>query len=396
MRSVLKSIAQAGRIPAIRVWSRLCESAQRAGFKQAGAIVLIIAMGLTSAAAGETYIRSKTPVKAEPEHRHPVQRHLDNFVNGVWGLAEDVCDGVRGTAGVVIDTVGMSVLLVSDIGGFIDDNDLTRPIFKGFVSTKVAELGLVLSNFGTEIIEVNHDLDVRGLPLSREVFLRENNADGSIDYVHVQGWQRLLCSPSQLIMIVLSDGFVRPSANILRMASCPEADKLEEHGIHFIESVLCAPEAPEPQPKVVEKVVERIREVKVPVERTVVKEVVKTTEVENFHLRDVLFDYNKATLTPEGHKAIKRLMDRLRGRQIKKVEICGYTCDLGSEDYNLELGKRRAEAVAQAMIELGIDKSIIKTSSKGEADPIVPNRDEVSRALNRRVEVVVTSEKTAE
>jgi outer membrane protein OmpA-like peptidoglycan-associated protein len=78
----------------------------------------------------------------------------------------------------------------------------------------------------------------------------------------------------------------------------------------------------------------------------------------------------------------------------RKVEatVIGYTCDLGTEQYNLTLGENRAELVAKILEASNIPIPTIETASKGEADPIVPNTSEENRVKNRRVTIVIKSQ----
>jgi OOP family OmpA-OmpF porin len=77
-----------------------------------------------------------------------------------------------------------------------------------------------------------------------------------------------------------------------------------------------------------------------------------------------------------------------------RVTIAGYTDSIGSEDYNLKLSERRAQAVKQYLVSRGIAASRLNTVGRGEADPIAPNTKDgkdnpEGRAMNRRAELKV-------
>jgi outer membrane protein OmpA-like peptidoglycan-associated protein len=104
------------------------------------------------------------------------------------------------------------------------------------------------------------------------------------------------------------------------------------------------------------------------------------------------FDTGKADLTTE-HKtqltmAAHAIQVLLRKYGLSTVTVIGHADTVGAEANNLVLGQQRAEVVKQALTELGVPDSIISTESKGEGAPqAVKTKDEVSSALNRRVEI---------
>ncbi len=66
------------------------------------------------------------------------------------------------------------------------------------------------------------------------------------------------------------------------------------------------------------------------------------------------------------------------------VDLTGHTCDRGDADRNITLGQKRANIIANYLVTKGVSRSQIKTSSKGETDPMVPNTSEENRVKNRR------------
>jgi outer membrane protein OmpA-like peptidoglycan-associated protein len=107
-------------------------------------------------------------------------------------------------------------------------------------------------------------------------------------------------------------------------------------------------------------------------------------------LNNVLFDFDKSTLKPEGKAEIDRLVAEMQKFGGDTVVVIGHTDSIGTDDYNMALGQRRADAVATYMKAAGIDASRIQTKSMGESQPAVPNDTRENRALNRRAEFQIT------
>ncbi len=73
----------------------------------------------------------------------------------------------------------------------------------------------------------------------------------------------------------------------------------------------------------------------------------------------------------------------------KSISLTGYTDNIGRSIYNKSLGQKRANTVKNILVTMGVDTSKIKTSSRGEADPIATNNTEEGRQKNRRVELEI-------
>lgn len=102
-------------------------------------------------------------------------------------------------------------------------------------------------------------------------------------------------------------------------------------------------------------------------------------------LGDVLFDYDKDVLKPEGRIEVDKVLGMLKANPNDTVIIEGHTCDLGSDAYNMDLSQRRANTVRNYSISNGIDPARITTRAYGETRPAVPNTSESNRKLNRRI-----------
>lgn len=103
----------------------------------------------------------------------------------------------------------------------------------------------------------------------------------------------------------------------------------------------------------------------------------------------ITFELNKAVLKPEGKAAIEFVADVMLRHPDLKLMVFGHTCDLGSDEYNLWLSQKRAEAVKDYLVELGVMGEFVRAKGFGEAKPVEPNDSEEERSLNRRVEFVV-------
>jgi len=73
----------------------------------------------------------------------------------------------------------------------------------------------------------------------------------------------------------------------------------------------------------------------------------------------------------------------------RRVQIDGFTDSVGSDSYNEDLSRRRADAVKSSLMSRGVDSSRISTQGYGKAYPVANNNDSGGRQLNRRVEVVI-------
>jgi peptidoglycan-associated lipoprotein len=96
-------------------------------------------------------------------------------------------------------------------------------------------------------------------------------------------------------------------------------------------------------------------------------------------------DYNLSNKSKENLEKIASWMSK---DAAAKVQIEGHTCDIGTAEYNLALGERRANSAKKYLEGLGVSSARISTISYGEERPLVPNSDEGNRSKNRRDEFV--------
>ncbi len=106
-------------------------------------------------------------------------------------------------------------------------------------------------------------------------------------------------------------------------------------------------------------------------------------------LRNIFFDFDKATLRRESEIELERLHKFLTDHPKIRLEIAGHTDSDGDEEYNDKLSARRADAVYYYLIEKGIKADRLETKGFGESQPIATNETEEGRQLNRRTTVTV-------
>jgi OmpA-OmpF porin, OOP family len=108
---------------------------------------------------------------------------------------------------------------------------------------------------------------------------------------------------------------------------------------------------------------------------------------------DVLFEYDRADLTPEAQHRLEELAGELADLGARTITVAGHTDDHGDPAYNQDLSIRRAQAVQAALDPLLGDGFDFEVAGYGETRPVAPNQhedgsdDPEGRALNRRVEI---------
>src|SRR5499427_619765 len=103
--------------------------------------------------------------------------------------------------------------------------------------------------------------------------------------------------------------------------------------------------------------------------------------------KSVRFDFDKAYVKPEYRDVLNRIAGILMTLKGYTISVYGYTDDIGTQAYNLQLSQRRAEAVRDFLVQAGISPTIMTTKGFGKSDPRVPGDSEQARAANRRVEI---------
>ncbi len=108
-------------------------------------------------------------------------------------------------------------------------------------------------------------------------------------------------------------------------------------------------------------------------------------------VRAVDFEFNSTRLTVPSQQTLDQVANALQTQPDLQVEIRGYTDSVGSDSYNLNLSKRRAESVKSYLVSKGITASSLTAIGFGKDKPIASNSTAEGRAENRRVEFAVTN-----
>jgi len=104
---------------------------------------------------------------------------------------------------------------------------------------------------------------------------------------------------------------------------------------------------------------------------------------------DVYFDFDKADLRTEAREQLQRNADWLKSHAGYLVTIEGHCDERGTNEYNLALGERRANAAKDYLVSLGVAAARVNTISYGEERPVCTESTEVCWQKNRRAHFVV-------
>ncbi len=99
----------------------------------------------------------------------------------------------------------------------------------------------------------------------------------------------------------------------------------------------------------------------------------------------LLFGFDSAQVGDDAKAKVQALVRALRGVGIERLRVEGHTDDRGSDAYNLRLSQRRAETVAELLVEAGMERRHIEARGLGSSMPVVPG----DAAENRRVAIIV-------
>jgi OOP family OmpA-OmpF porin len=134
---------------------------------------------------------------------------------------------------------------------------------------------------------------------------------------------------------------------------------------------------PEPKPRAVEEAPKPAPEKPKPVAEKVT------------FAADVLFDFDKTVIKPEGKSKLDDISSKTKGVNLEVVIAIGHADSVGSDAYNQRLSVRRAESVKAYLVSKGLEANRVYTEGKGEKQPIADNKTKEGRAKNRRVEIEV-------
>jgi len=104
---------------------------------------------------------------------------------------------------------------------------------------------------------------------------------------------------------------------------------------------------------------------------------------------DVLFRISKAVVTAQGRELLVNVASAANECPGASLQVVGHTDSRGPRAMNQNLSERRASAVQQVLIELGVDQYRLSAIGNGESSPIASNSSIAGRQANRRVEIIV-------
>ena len=104
---------------------------------------------------------------------------------------------------------------------------------------------------------------------------------------------------------------------------------------------------------------------------------------------DVHFDFDRYSLRPEAVRVLDEAVNAMMQDPMLRITVEGHTCNIGTAEYNLALGDRRANSVRDYLVSRGIAANRLQTVSYGEERPKYDNSREETRRLNRRAAMVV-------
>ena len=255
---------------------------------------------------------------------------------------------------------------------------------------KTYEISIEKENFNSEFFSIdvsglvvyrdfNHDVEM--VPIKREV---EINIADLNNNSRVRSKVRIRNRNRDEVIEVEGNETVA-----LRVGDRYEIEATSDQGYAFNSAVMEV--TPEGEDLIMAESIEQLEAAKQPgAEGIVARGEIKLAlqpleEGTNLTLKDILFDSNSDHLDEISYAELLRVINLMIENPTLRVEVAAHTDDIGSAEYNQLLSQRRAQSVAQYMIEAKIDKGRLVTKGYGESDPIVPNDSDANRAKNRRV-----------
>ena len=106
-------------------------------------------------------------------------------------------------------------------------------------------------------------------------------------------------------------------------------------------------------------------------------------------IKNIQFEFNSAALTKDSKAGIEKIAELLQSHPEFDAELAGHTDNVGNESYNQKLSHDRANAVRNALINIGVKSDRLAAKGYGSSQPLVPNDSEENRAKNRRTELII-------
>jgi len=110
----------------------------------------------------------------------------------------------------------------------------------------------------------------------------------------------------------------------------------------------------------------------------------------NYIFKNVHFEFDKSVLLEASKEELQKVVNHLESNAMLRITINGHTDNIGTTSYNQKLSQKRAAAVANYLLESGINEDRIIWEGHGSSRPIAENNTEIKRGLNRRVEFVIS------
>lgn len=116
----------------------------------------------------------------------------------------------------------------------------------------------------------------------------------------------------------------------------------------------------------------------------------KYRSASSININNIYFEFESASIKEESMPVVDKVLQMMREFPTISIEIAGHTDNIGTHDFNMELSKRRAESLKNALTSRGVQAQRINTVGYGETRPLVSNDNEFEgRELNRRIEITV-------
>jgi outer membrane protein OmpA-like peptidoglycan-associated protein len=113
---------------------------------------------------------------------------------------------------------------------------------------------------------------------------------------------------------------------------------------------------------------------------------IRKKERDNFVFEPVYFDYDESLLRAEHYDFLDRMIKVIKGHSDLRVKVTGHTDTDGSDAYNDELSKRRAQAIVDYFVQQGLSSDRLVFDFKGEKEPVDTNTTPEGKQRNRRVD----------
>lgn len=105
----------------------------------------------------------------------------------------------------------------------------------------------------------------------------------------------------------------------------------------------------------------------------------------------ILFGFDSYSLSQDSREKLERLAETLKDYNETNILVAGHTDNVGTDNYNMKLSEKRADAVASFLSSKGVKRSRMAVNGYGESTPLVDNTTESGRDKNRRVELAIVA-----